>query len=302
MKSARVIFLLVLLGVVPSVVTAGTSNDKANYVLQSVMNYLEWEKYWFGKFYGEECYRDLVGKNIDVTFYEIDHRSGFAQQMPSSDCDFCKRQSTKADSVTVIIGDTVLQYVVRKGSSFDDKFSISLIPTDTDKHNPCLPTPENLKYRQMIELDKWTSKATQKTVLEAITVIERATEETNSSNRYVIEAVQRTMTNYLQKKCEEKVTGSKKDRPTIKQSRELFLGKFHKNDPYLLVYYPGDDTVYQLNFPSIKMLSQSDTCMEVFRAGIFLGTHGEVKKSEQQTIYRQMLNKLKQNSIRIELP
>ncbi len=84
----------------------------------------------------------------------------------------------------------------------------------------------------------------------------------------------------------------------IKHSNRILLARFNNADPFLLVYYEGDNKAYRLDFPSDNILSRGNICMHVYSADPYLGA---VSGSVKDKVMGYLLNKLKENSIELQI-
>lgn len=309
-NSSLGVFRLIIAIALPFITAAGTDTSASNYVEQTydreerawkaVMDYLRWEKYWYGTHYAEECLSRLTGKKIPVTFYYVSRKSNYAL-LQKGICDTCNDAAEAIDSMVVSIGDSVLQFLVVGISDADDvntKLRASIIPFDTDPADRCKPSHEYEQFSRKYREDSSVSISVHEKLISGIREGDYTPTagKDMSQDAFVIDAVRKSVQLYRRVHSPAKVSAQAGLSKT-----KLRLGYFRSSDPYLLVYVPSEDHVYWIEFPSYEVLMRKSGCMEVFNESFYMGPNGEHSTEVAKRARQHMIQRLMAQSLVIEM-
>jgi hypothetical protein len=293
----------------PACFALSPNTEDTQLAWQAVLDYLAWEKYWQGTFFGESCYQHFQGQSVPVHFSYVGSCSAFAQSSPQSPCDGSERESVPIESFTVQIADSVLLYSVEGDrpalSPSDLKYRAGIIPFAADPDDPCLIFPDTYslfqaKYRRDPCAIEWT----QHMMIPPISQQKPPRTCDPQHEAIVFQAVQRTMSHYLRAKYvdpsipQESHVSTLRDQ--VKAHTHILLGRFTLRDPYLLVYYPGDETLYQLEFPSVDLLADQQICLKVYHAGMYMGPD-YVDEHTVKMLDQHLIQNVQEHSFQLEL-
>jgi len=294
----RFFALLIAIWLLPMNATATTATEAMDpaFAWQTITSYLSWEKYWFGKFSGENCFNRLIGKKVDVTYWKFNAPGPLGVNKVTFTCNHSKRKEVRIGSFLVQVSDTILKYRVLELSDVPGSRvkASSTFVAPYDAHD-CKEEGTQLwaeKYRK----EEGTTEVKVPQTLKKIPRYKVPTLEEGLHDQRLLNAVRRTMVHYLkQRYFEEPSNGKVKEKfpresiEKIKASNKLLVARFRETDPYLLVYYPGDGNIYEMDFPTTEILSNDDLCMEVYQTS----SYHDVSFAAKQ---------LRGNSIQLDLP
>lgn len=263
----------------------------------AISNFLSWEKFWYGEFYGGACYNRLIGKRVRVGFKQ-DTIVGTPRIFQ---CDRTNRKEVRVNSFTAYIPGTNILF---EGSWLSTKpvsqiVMGSSVGCNAEEMEPrisnFLKDPNTVFIKiQIPRIEAYT--------LPAI--------DENLKKQVVLEAAKRSMASFIKYRYFEpapygeiKYKDSEELIDNVRKNKKILLGRFRESDPFLLVYYEGDNNIYQLDFPSIAVLEDNNLCMEVYSASHYMGPGPYAEGSEKpEQIRHDLLEKLKANSIELTLP
>ena len=268
-------------------------------ILDSIVHYLQWQDFWYGTFTGEECYTKLIGKEVQLSLFHKDANvsSGKCKYFkPKDDAGHYKQMGNliSANIITVHIDGTNMLFTVQDLEG-KPRASIDLADTSTCRLG-------NLVRNAIDQLSELPMKKKENIKLKIPNVdpLKLPPRDDNVRNQVVIKAVKRSMSAiinyyYFSEPIWKLKSVEKLDR--IKGSKKLLVGRYRDIDPYLFIYFEGDNAIYLLDFPSIDSLKNPEMCMED-------KTRYQLdypKGDEEKKFFQSILAKLKNNSIEVEL-
>lgn len=271
---------------------------------RAVVNYLTWEKTWFGTIAVENCYRRWAGKRVQVTFHLFSPTYYRAPSRWWLKCAADDKESPRVSAMTVRIEDTVLNYdlisAAPEPNGLQRKAVVRLLPSPDLMEPDCRDRGTaqwNAQYR-----DHGVPSTQEKRLLPRITPRPLPRVGESLQNTVVLQAVQRSMAYFLRRRYFEPAPpGSlQKQWPPellerVRRSKRLLLGRFSNDDPALLVWYEGDEMVYRLDFPTAEVLADDQVCMVMEDAPAELGF-------DDAKVQKRLSQRLKRDGIVLELP
>jgi hypothetical protein len=288
-KFAYFVFLIALCCL--TTVSSGWSKDQNALSEKAIIKFLSWEKYWYGTFFGEDCYNKLLGKTVRIAI-----RQNLRQEVART-----FRCGSRRDEIIMqktfdgyISNTNFLIYGIWLGNKPVAEISMGSAPPgcNVDDLKPMVK-----------DLFKDGKTSYIKVVLRRVKSHSLPSIEDNLKNLLVLDAVRRSMRSFIDYyyfqpalSGEPQRTFSSELLEKIKQTDEILLGRFNEDDPFLLVYYNGDNKVYILDFPIKDMLIDSSICVQVYSAQPYLG---EASSTLKENVMKHLMDTLKNNSIHL---
>ena len=282
---------------------------------ESVVHYLAWTKFWYGEFLGEACYNTLVGQTLPVTFTAA--LNAFSQTPESSKthaCDWHRQQDVVVNFGNVFISGTNLLFKldgVSEVTSRPYKYRAFIVLggfSDEQCHH-------NQEFYDMLrpQTDQPESELTiafsEYRVMPMIDPIRGRDVESMREHQIIVAAVQRSIISYLQHRYfrpplpgEVRNEVSAAQRAALREKRTLLIGNFTPNDPRILVYYEGDQVIYEVDFPKTDILADRAYCMEVSSANPYLPYDLPIDQEKKEALRRYLRQQIQANSMTVELP
>jgi hypothetical protein len=198
------------------------------------------------------------------------------------------------------IEDTVLNYVVAAAApgpqGFQRKAFASIVLPDPPGCRDTETRHRNETYRA-----EGIPSLTETRPLKAIDSLRLPPVEENVRDEVVLKAVQRSMAHFRPPRASDAPPAGRPPQPVsperlaqVRGTRAVLIGRFHGSDPFLLVWYQGDDTVYTTVFPASDVLADERLCLTLIGApsSRFPDTREE----------RRLKAKLAKDSIIVEVP
>jgi hypothetical protein len=271
------------------------SEESIRSIWKSIESYLQWNNFWFRHFSGEECYKRLIGKKELVTLIFSEAEFG------DNKCHYIEKDSKRyyvpeeglanIGIITLYIEHTNMLFtIVKEGKKYVATIDIG------EGSGKCKAGPlikDSLKRK--LKKEK-SVKELKKLKIPKINPIKFPDKVQNLNNKVVLNSIKRSMSaliykHYLAGELESKVPNS------IRAKTRLLIGRFRDDDPFLLVYYEGDNTIYVFDFPSLDILSDQNVCMEARTRYMLDQPQGE----DERAFFDSLYNRLKANSIELEL-
>jgi hypothetical protein len=283
-RSLALAFLLTWGIAFTSVASEAPSFDR---ILKAITNYLQWAEYWQGHFAGEECYKALIGKEVNVTTYQTKVR------LYSNDCDSSKQREIYEDLIYAYIDFTNVLFVL---GGCPEKYTAGIVLGDA---GACIPG--KLVGGRLDSLTKENLQVlTVKTRIPGLEPLKLPRIEENLNNRLVIEAVKRSMPGPINNQTANKATKQHVEPWSVekkKDDKRVLVGRFREVDPYLLVYFEGNNTIYKFEFPCFENTNDLSKCLsEVTRYRL-----DYPKGNDEEEYFKSLLDKLRASSIEVEL-
>lgn len=277
------------------------SHAEIAHAWDAVVSRLEWEKRWFGAIYGGHCYDKMVGREVTLRILKFAPSSRYAP-LGSFNCKYHEGSTAEphvtsggfmiqVKDATALTWDVVGEPEIR---GWPGKMrSGGIPPYDEDR---CQDRAAD-KFFGKYKADRDTTVGEYKVRIPKIMGRSVATMPTAEERTIVEKAVVRSMKAYLRKKertgkTTMEGTGKKAGNVTGGPLGTLFLGRYELSDQELLVYYPADNTVYDLDFPHLDVLAHERNCMEVGIAYVFEG-FVEMGGARGQERMRSLIDKIK---------
>jgi hypothetical protein len=259
-----------------------------------------WQKFWSGSIDAERCFERWVNKRARVTFHQFPLSYSRYMRLPARSCTGCGDEPPKVQTMTVQIADTVHNYVVAAAApgpeGFQQKaFATIILPDPTGCRDP------ETRRRERTYRAEGIPTLTQTRQLAAIDPLPLPPVEENLRDDVVLKAVQRSMAYFRPPRPSDPSPPGRPPEPVsperlaqIRGTRTVLIGRFDRSDPFLLLWYQGDDTVYTVIFPAPDVLADVRMCLVLIGApsGQFADTMRE----------RRLKEKLTKNSIVVEVP
>lgn len=298
MKKYLLVCVLFSVFFTANVAFADDAKDLKERAWQAVVDTLSWKKFWYGGFHGEECYNKLINKEVPVTFFYTKFEKDF-----TNECDFYDQKEIKSDYIIVYIEHTNVLFNV-DGLSEKPRATIGIGEVNCERGN--LFTKEGkvddlikTKINELIKQEK--AKVEKKNfVVPKIKTLPLPAKEDNLKNKVVLEVVKRTIISlidyyYLADNVKKYV--SEQELEKINKNKKVLIGRFRETDPYLLVYYEGDNTIYFLDFPSPHTLTDKNLCLSERTSYKLDHPKGE----DEKKFFQSLFDRLKSNGIALDL-
>ncbi len=295
---------LLLIVVIVMLLFPITQNDAAEIgsyrrVMDSMVHYLQWHEFWYGSFIGKSCYSELIGKEVSVSLF---HKQA---EVSSGECKYSGRKDStgyyeqignliSADIIRVYIDKTNMLFTIEDLSG-KPRASIDLAETSTCQLG-------NLVRSALDELSDipTVKKETARIRIPEVDPLKLPSTDDSLRNETVIKGVKRSMSAiikyYYFNESVWKLKSIEKLNK-IKGSKRLLVGRYRDVDPYLFVYFEGDNTIYLIDFPSIDSLKNPKRCMED-RTRYQLDYP---KGDDEKRFFQSIFEKLRDNSIELKL-
>jgi hypothetical protein len=269
------------------------AKEQPEIAVQALFRYLAWEKFWSGEFYGENCYNKIVGKKVRLAIRQWTGPAGAHVFHNKEE----QEQIVQRKIFEVYIpGTNFLTHGEWLGEKPVAQIDMGSAPpgcniNDLEPRVTNLLNDPHTKFLNM--------------VLPAIVPLQLPSAAENLKALNILDAVKRSMEYYLNDyyfqpapygEPQRKISKERLER--IKRTSRLLLARFNRTDPFLLVYYEGDDKAYQLEYPSVDILSQKNVYLQVGSAGPYLG---EVSSSVRDKVMNHLLSQIKRNSVALQL-
>jgi len=275
---------------------AALQDHNAKLAWKAIGNYLSWQNYWYGGFYGGKCYDKYVGKTVTVNFTYFTALEAFSHISHTYECDSSKRKYVQSGNFGVYIKQVDLAFIV---DGLPEVYGL------TNKPRPYLTIQDIDCSQPKYKADKfnprlWDISYVERIRLPKIEQHELPLLENNLQNKTVLAAVMRSMRCFLANEIvEAKRDGSFKNYSgNLKgDNNKILLGRFRDDDPYLLVYYKGNNKVYILDFLPNELLLNPDLCMTAYSAIPNSGNDNVSLPYDMSPL----IERLKRNSIELSL-
>jgi hypothetical protein len=260
---------------------------------KAMIKYLSWVKYWYGTFYSEDCFNKLQGNTVRIAINQ-------SSNLESNKIFKCVDKRNEITEQKTFVGYITNANFIFQGYWLDNK-PIAEISMGSDLN--C----NNIDDLEPIITDLLKDSKTNfiDVELKSVEQLQIPTIEENIKANSVLDAVIRSMKSFIHYYYFEPTPYGEPQRKftnvllnKIKNSNQILLGRFSNDDPFLLVYYEGDDKIYALSFPSIEMLNDNNICMQVYLAHPYWG---EISKDERDAMNKHVVDRIKKESIKLDL-
>jgi hypothetical protein len=294
---------------------SATENIANEQAWKAVIQYLSWTKFWYGEFFGERCYRRLVGKRLPVTFsYHLNSLSQPAESTNTNECQSERRRVFLNYGNVEILGTNTLFKLHGLSDVTTRPYKYrAFIVLGCSSDASCSPNEE---YHYLLNRSPdgeslespWTHSSPEITLIPEIQPLDMSTWKESPHHAHVLKAVQRSMVRVLTRYYVDGPSGERRAEISpalladVKGHRKMLVGKFFNADPGILVYYEGDRQVYYVDFPKAEILSDDRYCMHVFSADPYLGYDLPRDEQQREAIMEELVQKLNVHSIELLLP
>lgn len=272
---------------------------QTNIWFNSVINYLAWEEYWFDSYYGEKCLQNMDVGDLEIRYVVIPSSSVISQGI--SIPGYCEKinQNSKRinfESVLVELGNFVMAYTLGYPKSYDTDGNgklrqdtektivLSNIEKDTENGSACIASKiENdlwiENYNKHPEIKQYTELVSSKLILEIKQ--KKLLQNRTTSNTVINDVVIQSINNYLSKKFHEHLA-EVEHADNIDKSHEasgdlLYIGPYHSDDPYVVVFLPHSNELLKIELPSEHLLKNNNICLLITPLEHFIGCNSSTE-------------------------